>query len=198
MRSGVTRLNLAEIVRVEEADPDRPTAVLSMLRATPSRRSVLRAVGVGVLTLGGTVLSWGPRMLNAPAGAVAVEFAPGGRHSGWMRCMVDYVPDPDSGGRYQGWPAACNNSQNYISSTYCRPSGWHRVDSVRRANGALVDYRIVSGRCWGGATGFASRNAWRWRPPGGHEFRCSDGQMVVTRNGVSHTYNTVCRWRVAD
>jgi hypothetical protein len=193
-------LSLESITRVEDADADVPTAALSLVPDTPSRRSVLRMMGLAGLTLGGTVLSWRPRPLTGTARAAGYETAPGGKHTGWLECKVDYHPDPDSGGRYKGWPAACNNAQNFISGWYCRrPSGWHRFDSRTRADGAVVDYRIVGNRCWGSGQGFKSRNAWRWRPPGGHEFRCSDGQMVVTRtNGTSHVYNTVCRWKVAD
>lgn len=112
--------------------------------------------------------------------------------------MVDYDPDPDSGGAYYGWNPACNNSQNYISSTYCRDSGWHRYDTDYPVSGVTVDYKIVDNRCWGSGRSFTSRNAWRWRPPGGYEYRCSDGQMVVTDSSGTHTYNTVCRWKTAN
>lgn len=192
-----TRLSVEGIAHVGDADPSRPSTALSLLRVTPNRRSVLRMLGVGALTLGGTVLSWRPRALTRTASAAGVEYAPGGHHSGWLQCMIDYVPDPDSGGRYKGLPAACNNSQNFIASTYCRPSGWHRIDTVRRSTGAIVTYRMVGNRCWGSGTGFATRNAWRWRQPSGNVYRCSDGQMAVTRDGRTHVYNTVCRWKVA-
>lgn len=149
------------------------------------RRTVLKAIGVGALALGGGLLDLAAR----PAWA---ETSPAGNLQGWNGCGgVDYAPDPDTGGLYASWPAACNGG-TYRSSGYCNSNGWHRND-IDYAPSVTYDYIAVSDRCWGGSD---SRNSWRWkvtRQGTEYQFRCSDGKVVKTTTSGTSTYNTVCR-----
>ena len=121
-------LTFSEIVDVTSLPPDGPTvsAAGQKLRGRPTRRTVLRAIVVSSLTVGGNFLSLGARLTMPRASA---ETSPDGTRRGWNYCHADYTPQPDTGGRYADWPPACHNGTangHHLGSKFCNSSGWHR------------------------------------------------------------------------
>ncbi|MCK2238376.1 MULTISPECIES: hypothetical protein [unclassified Crossiella] len=153
------------------------TGGLRALRTPASRRGVLRGVALSALTLGTLSLTWGNRSAQAETG-------PGGLE-GWDRndCKdaypQGYQEDKDTGGQFRNAAGACFGGE-FRSSEYCA-NGWHRSGTF----GAEV-YATVSSSCSG-------KNAWKWRTPDGRVYRCSDGNLTVTRSGTTNTYFTICR-----
>jgi hypothetical protein len=173
----MSRLDLTQVVSGSER-PASPAERMTIINSgqTSTRRTVLKAIGVSAVAVGGGVLS--------PSMRAAAETAPDGT-LGWNVCRVDYDPDADTGGAFYGAAPACNGAI-YRSSEYCNSNGWHRDGSQPG-----IDYIRVHNRCWSPADG---RNAWRWVVASSNStFRCSDGRIVVSGN----SYNTVCRFRVA-
>lgn len=157
---------------------DHPaTGGLRALRIPATRRGVLRGVALSALTLGAFTLTWGRR-------EAAAETGPGGL-AGWDRndCKdaypQGYDEQPDTGGRYRTAAAACFGGE-FRSSEYCA-NGWHRADTQ-----GSQTYATVSSSCNG-------KNAWKWRTPDGRVYRCSDGNLTVTKSGTTNTYFTICR-----
>jgi hypothetical protein len=192
-------LTFAGIVDVTRLPNDSPaaSAAAHKVRGRPTRRTVLRAIVVSSLTVGGNFLSLGARLTMPRAFA---EISPDGARRGWNNCHADYTPQPDTGGRYADWPPACHNGTangHHLGSKFCNSSGWHRRDSGSD-HGVRWNYDSVSYRCWGGPD---SKNAWRWQSNAGRGhpatfFRCSDGQYTRCTSGRCHSFATVCRAKV--
>lgn len=139
--------------------------------------------------------------------AAAVEDGPGDLKA-WEDCGPgsgpqgrNYDPEPDTGGLWDDWKAACRGG-TFRSSNLCREPeghelGWHKVGE-EHSECYSVNYNAVSGRCWGGDS---SKNAWRWKVPHRDNpddmvaFRCSDGTKYVNKPCISETnfWDTVCR-----
>ncbi|MGW0518995.1 hypothetical protein [Crossiella sp. NPDC003009] len=170
------KLSLDHIPHADATPATYPaTGGLHALDTRASRRGVLRGVALSALTLGTLSLTW--RTASADTG-------PGGLE-GWDRndCKDaypgGYYESPDTGGRYRTAPAACFGGE-FRSSEYCA-NGWHRADTEGGQS-----YGTVSSSCNG-------KNAWKWRTPDGRVYRCSDGNLTVTRSGTTNTYFTICR-----
>lgn len=192
-------LTFSEIVDVTSLPHGSPTTSATdyKLRGRSTRRTVLRAIAVSSLTVGGNFLSLGARLTMPRAFG---ETSPDGTRKGWNHCHADYAPQPDTGGLYADWPPACRNGTangHHLSSKFCNPSGWHRRDSGLD-QGVRWNYDSVSSRCWGGPK---SRSAWRWRSNAGRGhpaalFRCSDGRYTRCTSSGCHSFATVCRAKV--
>src|SRR5262245_50999902 len=109
----------------ENAEPTR-----ALTRVKAGRRSVLRGVALGAMTLGAVTVNWTNKFTAAPAYA---ESGPGGVQ-GWDRTDCQdaypggYNEKKDTGGAYVNNTGACWGA-TYIASTYCS-AGWHRTDTV--------------------------------------------------------------------
>ena len=192
-------LTLSAIVDATDVEPRGSTSPKSAVkpRTRPTRRTVLRAIAVSSLALGGKFLSWGTRLTMPPASA---ETSPDGTRQGWNHCHFDYTPQRDTGGLYEDWPPACHNGTangHHISSKFCNESGWHRRDNGADG-GVRWDYDSLSSRCWGGNV---SKNAWRSKSKAGRGhpatlFRCSDGRYTRCTSNGCDSFATVCRAEV--
>ncbi|OLB78040.1 MAG: hypothetical protein AUI14_14430 [Actinobacteria bacterium 13_2_20CM_2_71_6] len=185
-------------------DHDRPTGeggtgrfakstALKDLKVTGGRRTVLRAVALGAMTIGATALDWagafGTRGARAEFGPYAMQ--------GWDRndCRdaypSGYAEVGDTNGLYVNRYAACFGG-SFRGSTYCN-AGWHKYGTWYD-NGIQADHTPISSSC--GAT--TTRNAWRWTTPDGIVYRCSDGFTTFWGGGYTgQTYLTVCRSTLA-
>ncbi|GAA3464906.1 hypothetical protein ACFFSW_22620 [Saccharothrix longispora] len=163
----------------------RSTA-LSGLRPS-RRRTVLKAVALGALTIGSSALTL-PGRARAETGPNAL--------TGWDRtdCRdaypTGYPEDADTGGEFVGTYAACYAGA-WRSSEFCE-GGWHKYGTVTVGD-VQVDHMPVATTC-GTVT---AKNAWRWTTPDGRVYRCSDGFSTYWGGGhTGQTYLTICRARV--
>jgi hypothetical protein len=165
------------------------TAACRALVPTGRRRTVLRAMLLGALTLGATALDWagtfGTRKASAETGPYALE--------GWDRndCRDaypnGYAELTDTSGDYVGRYGACFGG-SWRGSDFC-DAGWHKYGTWYTGD-VEADHVPVSIAC--GAT--STRNAWRWTTPDGLVYRCSDGFTTYWGGGYSgQTYLTICR-----
>ncbi|MEU7786671.1 hypothetical protein [Amycolatopsis sp. NPDC049159] len=183
-------LELARIPELDRAEPDAGrTRAGSKLPGTTARRTFLRAVALGVLTIGATALDWSglSRLRRANA-----ETGPDGMQ-GWDRndCRDAYAtgyPELlDTSGTYVNTYAACFGGY-WRGSTYCE-AGWHKYGTWNE-NGVQVDHQPLSNTC--GQT--IAKNAWRWTTPDKKVYRCSDGFSTFWGDGsTGQTYLTICR-----
>jgi hypothetical protein len=203
-------LTLAHIPDSDQAAPGAPaTSVLSAVRGPARRRTVLRAMTLGALTIGAVAAEWSGRLVPTRAARAGNENGPNGL-TGWTdtnNCRdafpagwwpptgqtftEGYNAEADTGGSYASYPypAACFGG-SFRSSGYCS-SGWHRSGSAL-SGGVVYTYTPISSMCGRPMNG--TKNAWRWAttssPIGTRVWRCSDGR---TRAGSGSTYYTVCR-----
>ncbi|GLZ42852.1 hypothetical protein [Actinokineospora sp. NBRC 105648] len=166
------------------AAPGRATA-LRDLGSTGRRRTVLKAITLGALTIGSSALLLG-RRARAETGPNALR--------GWDRndCRDaypagGYPEDADTSGQYVNTYAACYGG-SWRGSDFCA-GGWHKYGTTTEGD-LQVDHMPVSTAC--GTT--TTKNAWRWTTPDGKVFRCSDGFSTYWGAGQSgNTYLTICR-----
>jgi hypothetical protein len=172
-----------------QAPPEAPrTAALRGLVSTASRRSALKAMALGAMTIGAALLD--PRGIFAARNAWA-ESGPWGLQ-GWDRndCRDAYPRGydevRDTSGLYVNTYAACFGG-SWRGSDYC-DAGWHKYGTWYQ-NGIQVDHVPISTAC-GTLT---TKNSWRWTTPDGKVYRCSDGYSTfwIGQSGV--TYLTICR-----
>jgi hypothetical protein len=165
------------------------TTALKDLSVSASRRTVLRAMALGAVTIGAAVLDlsgvFGARSAWAEAGPYGLQ--------GWDRndCRdaypTGYDEVGDTNGLYVNTYAACFGG-SWRGSDYC-DGGWHKYGTWYQAD-IQVDHVPISVAC--GAT--TTKNSWRWTTPDGVVYRCSDGYSTFWgggQNGV--TYLTICR-----
>ncbi|WP_026422693.1 hypothetical protein [Actinokineospora inagensis] len=178
-------LTLADIPD-HEAGTGRSTA-LADLEFTGRRRTVLRGITLGALTLGAAALAF-PRRARAETGPNAL--------SGWDRTdchdayPTGYDENPDTSGTFVNGYAACVGGA-WRGSDFC-DAGWHKYGTTTQGD-VQVDHLPVSTAC--GTT--TTKNAWRWTTPDGNVYRCSDGFSTYWGGGQSgYTYLTICRARV--
>jgi hypothetical protein len=179
-------------------DHDQPppgasrTTALAELTVTGGRRTVLRAMALGAMTVGATALSWsgafGTRKAAAETGPYALQ--------GWDRndCHDAYPTGydelPDTSGLYTNTYAACFGG-TWLGSTYCS-AGWHKYGTYNEG-GIQADHLPISTAC-GVIT---TKNAWRWTTPDKKVYRCSDGYTTLWGGGYTgQTYLTICRAQV--
>jgi len=180
-------LTLADIPDHFEAPAGAaPTRALRDVSQRPARRrSVIRGIALGALTVGASVATFATLDRRSVARA---ETGPGGL-LGWDRndCRDafanGYTEQRDNVGAYTGRQAACYGG-NYMGSIYCK-SGWHRSDTVH-AGPSSTYYRTRPYSC-------SDRNAWRWTTPDGSRWRCSDGTTTIVGGSSSLLYYTTCR-----
>jgi hypothetical protein len=166
---------------------------LRALRVPGGRRTVLRALALGAMTLGAAALDWagalGTRRARAESGPYAMQ--------GWDRndCRDaypnGYVERPDTSGAYVNRYPACYGG-TWRSTTYC-DRGWHKFGTWYDG-GVQADHVPISIAC-GQLT---TKNAWRWTTPDGITYRCSDGYTTFWGgsgggSGGGQTYLTICR-----
>ncbi|WP_410672830.1 hypothetical protein [Amycolatopsis sp. cmx-4-68] len=183
-------LALARIPERDRPEPDAArTRAGTKLKAAGTRRTFLRAVALGVLTIGATALDWSGLSRGRWANA---ESGPGGMQ-GWDRndChdayATGYAELLDTSGAYVNTYAACFGGF-WRGSTYCE-AGWHKYGTWNE-NGVQVDHQPLSNTC--GQT--VAKNAWRWTTPDKKVYRCSDGFSTFWGNGYNgQTYLTICR-----
>jgi hypothetical protein len=165
------------------------TSALKDLKVRGGRRTVLRAVALGVLTVGATALDlagvFGTSRARAETGPYGLQ--------GWDRndCRDAYPGGydelGDTSGAYVNRHGACFGG-TWRASTYCE-GGWHKYGTYNEA-GIQVDHTPVSTAC-GGLT---TRNSWRWTTPDGIVYRCSDGFSTFWGGPYNgQTFFTVCR-----
>ena len=163
-----------------------PTAALTGLTVTGNRRTVLRAVALGAVTLGGLALSLGRgRTARAEAGPFGLK--------GWDRtdCRDGYpsgYPElGDTTGQYVNTYAACFGG-DWRGSTYC-DAGWHKNGTWMYGT-VQADHVPISIAC-GDVT---TKNAWKWTTPDGRTYRCSDGFTTYWGGPYDgQTFFTICR-----
>jgi hypothetical protein len=166
-----------------------PTGALRDLRVRGGRRTVLRAMALGALTIGATALDWagafGTRSARAETGPYALQ--------GWDRndCHDAYpsgYPEvSDTSGAYVNTYAACFGG-SWRGSDFC-DAGWHK-NGTWVTGDVQADHVPISIAC--GA--IATKNAWKWTTPDGVVYRCSDGFTTYWGGGYSgQTYLTICR-----
>jgi hypothetical protein len=180
-------LTLESIPDTEVAPADaKPTLALTELSTAPAaRRTILRGMVLGALTVGATAATWSSKLTTKAARA---ETSPTGV-KGWDRLdCLDAYPGGysevrDNVGAYTGLNGACFGA-TFIGSIYCK-SGWHRTDTVRDEP-VTNSYRALPTRC-------AGKGAWKWTT-NGTWWRCADGQVTVSAGGSSNTYTTICRY----
>ncbi|MEU5696211.1 hypothetical protein [Actinosynnema sp. NPDC020468] len=162
------------------------SAALRDFKPVGRRRTVLKAVALGALTIGSSVLTW-PGRARAETGPNALQ--------GWDRTDCrdaypnGYDQDPDTSGQYVGTYAACY-AGSWRSSDFC-VAGWHKYGTVNDGD-VQVDHTPISTAC-GTVT---TKNAWRWATPDGKVYRCSDGFSTYWVDGAGNTYLTICRAQV--
>jgi hypothetical protein len=166
------------------------TAALKDLRVTGGRRTVLRAMALGAMTVGAAALDWagvfGTRSARAETGRYGLQ--------GWDRndCHdaypTGYQELGDTNGGYVNRYAACFGG-SYRGSTYC-DGGWHKYGTWTEPGGVQADHTPISTAC-GTVT---TKNAWRWTTPDRVVYRCSDGYTTFWGGGFNgQTYLTICR-----
>jgi hypothetical protein len=160
-----------------------PSAVLATLPRTSRRRTVLRAIALGALTIGLSTVD--RRRARAETGPFSL--------AGWDRndCHDAYpggYPEAgDTSGAYVNSPAACFGG-SWRGSNFC-DAGWHKYGTWTE-NGIQVDHVPISSAC-GTLT---TKNAWRWTTPDGHVYRCSDGFSTYWGGPAGgQTFLTICR-----
>jgi len=181
-------LTLDQIPDVEATAPpgSAPVTALTGLTVTGSRRTVLRAVALGAVTIGGLALSvMGGRKARAEPGPLGLR--------GWDRndCRdaypSGYAELGDTTGQYVNTYAACFGGA-WRGSTFCE-AGWHKHGTW--TYGAVqADHMPVSIVC--GET--TTKNAWKWTTPDGRTYRCSDGLTTYWGGPYDgQTFFTICR-----
>jgi hypothetical protein len=166
------------------------TAALKDLVVSPGRRTVLKALALGAMTIGASLLDLGGGVLGAPkawaeTGAFGLQ--------GWDQTHCkDAYPNGynevgDTSGLYANTYAACFGG-SFRGSDYCA-AGWHKYGTFTQ-NDIQVDNVPVSTLCGT----LATKNAWRWTTPDGHVYRCSDGFSTYWGGGMNGvTFLTICR-----
>jgi hypothetical protein len=163
-----------------------PTTALSGLTATGNRRTVLRAVALGAVTIGALALSLGRgRKARAEAGPLGLQ--------GWDRTDCHdaypsgYAEVGDTTGEYVNTYAACFGG-SWRGSTYCE-AGWHKHGTWTYGS-IQADHMPTSLFCGDTTT----KNAWKWTTPDGQTYRCSDGLTTYWGGQFTgQTYLTICR-----
>jgi hypothetical protein len=178
--------------------PDRDAAAaggglstaLSALPAAPRRRTVLRAITLGGLTIGVAALGWSGRL----TGRARAETGQYGLQ-GWDRTDCrdayphGYAEVGDTGGDYANTYGACFGG-TWISSNYCE-AGWHKFGTWNYG-GFRADHVPISSACGT----LSTKNSWRWTTPDGVTYRCSDGYTTFWGGpNDGQTFLTVCRSR---
>ena len=167
------------------AGAGQPVA-LTGLAVSANRRTVLRAVALGAVTVGGLALSLlGRRKASAEAGPFGLQ--------GWDRndCRDAYPSGyqelGDTSGQYVNTYAACFGG-SWRGSTFCN-AGWHK-NGTWTSGSTQVDSAPVSILCGDTTT----KNAWKWTTPDGHTYRCSDGMSTYWGGPYNgQTFFTICR-----
>jgi hypothetical protein len=175
--------------RPPAAVPATPSTALRAMPLTGRRRTVLKGMALGALTLGAAALDWSGVFRGRPARAETGPFS----LAGWDRndCRDAYpsgYPESGdtSGGYVNTYPACFGGS--WRGSNYC-DAGWHKYGTWTE-NGIQVDHVPISSAC-GTVT---TKNAWRWTTPDGHVYRCSDGFSTFWGGPNSgQTFLTICR-----
>lgn len=179
-------------------DHDQPppgaknTTALKNLNVPGGRRTVLRAMALGAMTVGATALNWSGTFGNRKAAAETGPYA----LQGWDRndCHDAYPhgydEEGDTSGQYVTTYAACVGG-TWRGSNYC-DAGWHKYGTWNE-NGVQADHVPISTAC-----GVANaKNAWRWTTPNGQLYRCSDGHSTFWGRGyIGQTYLTICRAQI--
>ncbi|QFZ21257.1 hypothetical protein [Saccharothrix syringae] len=154
------------------------------LKAPRRRRTVLKAVVLGALTVGAAALT-PPRRARGEVGPNALN--------GWDRADCrdaypnGYPEEGDTSGAYTGTYAACYAGA-WRGSDFCE-AGWHKHGTVNVGD-VQVDHMPIATAC--GTT--TTKNAWRWTTPDGRVYRCSDGFSTYWGAGYTgQTYLTICR-----
>ncbi|MEU7894081.1 hypothetical protein AB0B45_14590 [Nonomuraea sp. NPDC049152] len=156
----------ADVPSVDDEPGDTKTRRGMLTSTAPSRRTMLKGVGVlgGALAL--NVLSVLPPFKTREANAAV--------GSEWLHCAG-----------YNNWSGYDNNSKLCVGGTYsrsyCGADGW-----FKRSSGTCYNsYAVVA--C--GTGSYGKKNAWRWTHSG-TPYRCADGN-VATCGG---TYFYICSW----
>jgi hypothetical protein len=166
----------------------RPVAMTG-LKLPARRRTVLRAVALGALTLGASALDWTGAVRTRRARAEIGRFGlPGWDRTDCRDAYPDgYDQEADTSGEYVTRPAACFGG-TFLGSDFCE-GGWHKFGTYTDG-GVRVDHVPITTAC--GAT--TTKNAWRWTTPDGITYRCSDGYSTYwSTPNTSQTYGTICR-----
>ncbi|WP_018680409.1 hypothetical protein [Actinokineospora enzanensis] len=163
------------------------TQALTGLGSTGRRRTVLKAIALGAVTLGSTVLAF-PRRARAETGPNAL--------TGWDRTdchdayPIGYPEEPDTSGEFVNAYATCIGGA-WRGSDFCE-AGWHKYGTYVEGD-VQVDHQPIATAC--GTT--STKNSWRWTTPDGKVYRCSDGFSTYWGGGNNgYTYLTICRARV--
>ena len=176
--------------QIPDADVPLPGAgqstALTGLTVIGNRRTVLRAVALGAVTIGALALSLvGNRKARAEAGPLGLR--------GWDRndCRDAYPSGyeelGDTTGQYVNTYAACFGGV-WRGSTYCN-AGWHKHGTWTYGS-VQADHMPISIAC--GTT--TTQNAWKWTTPDGHTYRCSDGMTTYWGGPYDgQTFFTICR-----
>jgi hypothetical protein len=181
-------LRLEQIPDHDGAPPDaaRPRVALTALPLAGRRRTVLKAMALGALTVGAAALgAFRGRAARAETGPFSL--------AGWDRTDCrdaypsGYAESADTGGVYVNRYPACFGG-SWRGSDFC-DAGWHKYGTWNR-NGVQVDHVPISSACGTVAT----KNAWRWTTPDGRVYRCSDGFSTYWGGPTSgQTFLTICR-----
>lgn len=166
------------------------TTALGRLHVVPRRRTVLKAMALGAMTIGAAALDVGGGLFRARD--AWAETGPLGLQ-GWDRndChdayATGYPEVADTSGEYVNTYAACFGG-SWRGSDYC-DAGWHKHGTYIQ-NDIQVDHVPISTAC-GTLT---TKNSWRWTTPDHQVYRCSDGYSTFWGGGQDGlTYLTICR-----
>jgi hypothetical protein len=166
----------------------RSTA-LTGLTGPARRRTVLRGIALGALTVGASALNWSGAVTTRRARAETGRYG----LQGWDRtdCRDAYPAGydqlGDTSGDYVNTYAACFGG-SWRGSDLCE-AGWHKYGTWMYGD-VRADHVPISSSC--GAT--TTKNAWRWTTPDGAVYRCSDGYTTYWSSpDVGQTYGTICR-----
>jgi hypothetical protein len=188
-------LTLEQIPDAEGASPGAAsTTMLADLKATRSRRrTVLRGVALGAMTVGATALDWSGLFSGRAARA---ETGPGGLW-GWDRNdCTDAYPNgyneaPDTGGAFAGTAACFGGTAR--GNHFCSGSGWFKNGVLKE--GKLRDITATYVPKY--FCGSPPHNAWKWTTPDGLVYRCSDGYKTIEpSDAIPQTFFAICRARV--
>jgi hypothetical protein len=192
-------LSLDSIPTVRNAPAEAPRTSIKPTGSTrTNRRTLLRGITLGAVTIGATVASFSDRLTRpAVAGArtapsfTGTEPGPGGL-KGYVACPegrpwgghanTDVLPNTPH-------PRACTGLGGEVGKTWCDAKGWHKTGYTEIDHTKYTMDWPVSDLCGNGGSD-PTINSWRWKPSkeqggdGNTYYRCSDGYTAAYRGNA--------------